>query len=50
MKRWNPGRKAIAQMFAYADKFLASESTRVQRRGLFCKAQALIYTDRMAGV
>lgn len=46
MNRWTPGRKAITQMFNYADKFLANDSARVQRRGLFCKTQALIYTDR----
>jgi hypothetical protein len=49
MKRWTPGRKAIAQMFAYATKFLDSDSARVRRRGLYCKTQALIYSDRAAG-
>lgn len=47
MKRWTPGRKAIAQMFAYATKFMASDSGSVRRRGLYCKTQALIYADRM---
>lgn len=49
MKRWTPGRKAIAQMFKYADRFLSWKGDAVaNRRGLFCKTQALIYSDRMA--
>lgn len=51
MKRWTPGRKAIAQMFKYADRFMgwgANGDTRANRRGLHCKTQALIYMDREA--
>lgn len=50
MKRWTPGRKAVNQMFKYAERFLswgANGDAVANRRGLFCKTQALIYCDRM---
>jgi hypothetical protein len=50
-RNWTPGRKAIAQMFTYAERFLgwgALGDKRGMRQGLATKTKALIYQDRAA--
>lgn len=45
---FSPGKQAINDMHKYAAKFAKSDSPKVRRRGLACKAFALIYSDRVA--
>lgn len=45
---FSPGQHAINDMHKYATKFGKSTDPRTKRRGLACKAFALIYSDRVA--
>jgi hypothetical protein len=47
-RNWTPGRKAIAQMFAYAERWATWGAGSPQRNALAVKTKALIYQDRAA--